>query len=68
MMTNREHLLNTIATLRPVMNKCDESGQPEFIWMAQHKNESYHWFAGIGDNSVEAFENLEQIVKLIEEE
>ena len=47
---NREHLLNTIATLRPVMNKCDESGQPEFIWMAQHKNESYHWFAGIGNN------------------
>ena len=65
---NREHLLNTIGTLRPVMDKCEEGGQPEFIWMAQHKNENYRWFAGIGENSVEAFENLEQIVKLIEEE
>ena len=54
-----------IESIRPVCIKAEVGQDPEFIWIATHKD--YDWFCGYGRNSEQAINHLESLIAIIEE-
>ena len=54
-----------IEAIRPVCIKSVVGEDPEFIWIATHKD--YDWFCGMGRNSISAINHLEGLIAVIEE-
>lgn len=57
-----------LQNLRPVMIGSEIGQEPEFIWVAIHKEKKYNWFCGLGNGSIEARRNLKKLIDLLEEE
>ena len=55
-----------LQNVRPVMIGSEIGQEPEFIWMATHREEKYNWFCGLGNGSIEARRNLKKLIDLIE--
>lgn len=63
-MMNSNFLIG-IEAIRPVCIKAEVGQDPEFIWIATHKD--YDWFCGYGRNSVSAINRLEKLIKIVEQ-
>ena len=61
---NNDFLIG-VESIRPVCIKAEVGEEPEFIWIAFHKD--YDWFCGYGRNSISAINHLEGLIAIIEE-
>ena len=61
---NKNFLIG-IEAVRPVCIKAEVGEEPEFIWIATHKD--YSWFCGYGQDSNAAINHLESLIAIIEE-
>ena len=53
-----------IEAIRPVCIKSEAGQDPEFIWIATHKD--YNWFCGMGRNSISSINHLERLIDIVE--
>ena len=63
--TMNNDFLFGIEAVRPVCIKAEVGQDPEFIWIATHKD--YDWFCGYGRNSISAINHLEGLIKIVEQ-
>ena len=56
-----------LKSLRPIIIETEYGEVIKSLWMATHAKEEYNYFAGIGDNSLEARENLTRLINELKE-
>ena len=60
----KSNFLIGVEAIRPVCIQWEYGSDPEYIWIATHKD--YDWFCGKGKNSQEALVHLETLVASVE--